>query len=524
MTHSAAPDMNGDSASGESCTGCTPPDRTVGVLLVHGMGEQKPGDHSEKVARNLIASWGADYEVRQVSQWPKVCRPRVCPACGGPLDTAEEKKNGAREKPCASKDGPRIVARVWVGGGEGETVDLHFHEAWWADLGQRTGFFNWLRFVGWVVGAPFRIVRARTGKFDRKTWAKRARAAGLRELESPRSGWGRVPQFLVLCCFSVLALLTVVTWGLLRRLLLRFAPSPVALLQSFGDVQVYTEKARADTGSGADMGLPPRVPIRRRMVREMVAMAERGYDRWYVMAHSLGSVVAFNGLMEPDYLLPNYLEKEQWDGLGKRFKTKREDDDTEKMRPRRPPWLAPKDALSREELFRDLGGFVTYGSPLHLFVDLWPHIVPLNKNDVFTEGFRWINVCSPFDPISGALHAFRGNDEAVKAKLCPEPFRFSGKRWAFIAHGNYLKARIGRDVGHYLGKWWLRREDFALPEGIQWPSWLLAFSEILLASAILLGVLGAELGLVVRLAPEIWDALLVGWERLCCLALVATVF
>ena len=253
-------------------------------------------------------------------------------------------------------------------------------------------------------------------------------------------------------------------------------------------------------------------------------MAERDYDRWYVMAHSLGSVVAFNGLMEPDYLLPNYLEKKQWDGLNKRFKTERKDDDTEKMRPRRPAWLKPKDALSREQLFRKLGGFLTYGSPIHLFVDLWPHVVMFNKNDVFAEDFRWLNVCSPFDPISGALRAFRGDDEAVKAKLCPEPFRFSGKRLAFIAHGNYLKARsAGRDVGHYLGKWWLRQEDFATPEGVLWPSWLVAFSQMLLASALLCGLLGAEVGAVVGLASRLGDALLAGWAEVCCLATV-TVF
>lgn len=486
------------------------------MLLVHGMGEQEPGDHSEKVVRNLIASWNADYEVRQVCQNPK-----VCPVCGKLLDTAGGDGNGVSAKPCASKGDPRIIARVRVGGARNETVDLCFHEVWWADLGQRTGFFNWLRFLRWVLGAPFRIVGARTEKYKCKSWMKRARAAGLRELESPRSGWGRVPQFLVLCCFSLLALVTVATWGLLRRLLQGFAPSPVALLQSFGDVQIYTEGARADTGSGVDMGLPPRVPIRRRMVQEMVSMAEHGYDRWYVMAHSLGSVVAFNGLMEPDYLLPNYLEKEHWCGLDKRFKAEREDEDTEKMRPRRPAWLEPKDELSREELFRNLGGFVTYGSPIHLFVDLWPHVVMFNKKEVFAEDFRWLNVCSPFDPISGALRAFRKNNEAVNAKLCPEPFRFSGKRWAFIAHGNYLRPRSARrDVGHYLGKWWLRREDFTTPEGVQWPSWLLAFAQILLASALLLGLLGAEFGVVVGLVRKLWDAVLVGWSEVCCLVTI----
>lgn len=510
MTDTGAVDKDAGKGGGEDCTARAPGDRALGVLLVHGMGEQKPGDHMEKVVRSLVASWGTDYEVREVCRGPE--RPR-------PADSAGQNGGGDGTEARAAEDGPQIVVRVQVGGNQNETVDLHFHEVWWADLGVRTGLLNWLRFLGWVVRAPFLRFRARTGRFDDKRWMNRARDGGLVELESPRSGMRGLPQFFVLCCFSGLAILVACTWGLLRRLLRGFAPSPVVLLQSFGDVQIYTEGARADTGSGRDMGLPPRVPIRRRMVQKMVAMAERDYDRWYVMAHSLGSVVAFNGLMEPDYVLPNYLEKEHWSRLEARFKTQREDDDTEKMRPRRPDWLEPVDALSREELFRDLGGFVTYGSPLHVFGDLWPHIVMLNKNGVFDKEFRWLNVCSPFDPISGTLRAIRGNEDAANANLRPEVLRFSGNRWAFVAHGAYLKARSARrDVGHYLGKWWLRQEGFTTPKGVQWPSWLVAFSQILVALAGLVVLFLGEVLAVVTSVRRLWDALLVGLADMCCIA------
>lgn len=511
MTDPGPADKDAGTGGDEDCTTRAAADRNLGVLLVHGMGEQKPGDHVEKVVRSLVASWGADYEVREVCQEPE---------CRRPADPAGPDGTGDGTEVRAAEDSPRIVVRVLVGGNQNETVDLHFHEVWWADLGVRTGLRNWGRFLWWVVRAPFRRLRAGTGEFDDTRWMNRARSGGLVELESPRSGMRGLLQFFVLCCFSGLAILVACTWGLLRRVLRGFAPSPVALLQSFGDVQIYTEGARADTGSGPDMGLPPRVPIRRRMVQKMVAMAECGcYDRWYVMAHSLGSVVAFNGLMEPDYILPNYLEKAQWDRLHKRFKTQRRDNDTEKMRPRRPAWLKPTDALSRQELFGGLGGLVTYGSPLHLFVDLWPHIVLLNKNDVFAKDFRWLNVCSPFDPISGALRAIRGNDEGADAKLRPEVLRFSGNRWVFIAHGAYLKGRRARqDVGHYLGKWWLRREDFSFPRGVQWPAWLVALSQILLASAGLVVLFLGEALAVVTSVRRLWDALLVGLAEMCCIA------
>ena len=510
MTDPVAAGNDARAVAGEECSACAPAGRKLGVLLVHGMGEQKPGDHVEKVVRSLVASWGADYEVREVHQEPE---------CRRPADTAGQNGGGDGTGARAAEDVPRIIVRVQVGGGGSETVELHFHEVWWADLGARTGLRNWGRFLWWVVRAPLRRFQAGTERFRNELWWKRARDAGLVALESSRSRLRGFPQFLVLCCFSGLAIVVVFTWGLLRRLLRGSAPSPVVLLQSFGDVQIYTEGARPDTGSGPDMGLPPRVPIRRRMVQQLVSMAERDYDQWYVMAHSLGSVVAFNGLMEPDYVLPNYLEKEHWSRVDPRFKTQREDDDTEKMRPRRSEWLEPTDALSREELFRDLGGFVTYGSPLHVFVDLWPHIVMLNKNDVFANGFRWLNVCSPFDPISGALGAIRRDEAAANAKLRPEVLRFSGNRWAFIAHGAYLKARSARrDVGHYLGKWWLRQEGFTTPKGVQWPSWLVAFSQILVALAGLVVLFLGEVLAVVTSVRRLWDALLVGLADMCCIA------
>ncbi len=51
------------------------------------------------------------------------------------------------------------------------------------------------------------------------------------------------------------------------------------------------------------------------MIRALADMALAPYDRWYVLAHSLGSLVAFNGLMETAYTWPGYLDEEQWNML-----------------------------------------------------------------------------------------------------------------------------------------------------------------------------------------------------------------
>ena len=51
------------------------------------------------------------------------------------------------------------------------------------------------------------------------------------------------------------------------------------------------------------------------MIRTIADTALLNYDRWYVMAHSLGSVVAFNGLMETSYAWPGYLDRGRWADL-----------------------------------------------------------------------------------------------------------------------------------------------------------------------------------------------------------------
>jgi hypothetical protein len=48
------------------------------------------------------------------------------------------------------------------------------------------------------------------------------------------------------------------------------------------------------------------------MVRALVDVATANYDRWYILAHSLGTVVAFNGLMTHAHSFPNYLDERRW--------------------------------------------------------------------------------------------------------------------------------------------------------------------------------------------------------------------
>ena len=184
-------------------------------------------------------------------------------------------------------------------------------------------------------------------------------------------------------------------------------------------------------GTLEDPDMPVRTTIRRRMVSAMVDLAAAGHDRWYVVAHSLGSVLAFNALQELELALPNYLTEKHWTEVPDSLKTTSAyvppdaTPNIDEMMPRRPTWLSDDDAISREALFAKLRGFVTYGCPLDKFAALWPKIVPLNRQSaVFAEDAEWLNLYDATDPVAGCLDAFpalRRHQQADPKRIALKP-------------------------------------------------------------------------------------------------------
>ncbi|MDB9453893.1 hypothetical protein PN478_13355 [Dolichospermum circinale CS-534/05] len=133
--------------------------------------------------------------------------------------------------------------------------------------------------------------------------------------------------------------------GSRRRIFGIEVPSDI-LAQYLGDIKNYQEQKREGAGYLIDIGQPQRVSVRRRMITGLVKMGLANYDRWYVLSHSLGTVVAFNGLMESDAALPNYLNQDLWEEVrndGMRTTTDQENSLSQKqadnMFPSRPAWL-----------------------------------------------------------------------------------------------------------------------------------------------------------------------------------------
>jgi hypothetical protein len=128
----------------------------------------------------------------------------------------------------------------------------------------------------------------------------------------------------------------------------------------------------------------------------------------------LGSVVAFNGIMEPGQAFANYLTRETWNDLVRCGRAgPRHDpalhwvqDPPGDMSPTRPVWLAPDELVYRDRLFGEFRGLLTYGSPLGKFAELWPKRVLVNKVEpIFRPETEWINVFDGRDPVSGPLEA-----------------------------------------------------------------------------------------------------------------------
>lgn len=365
----------------------------VGLLLVHGMGEQRRQEHLKTTARELASYIAQSKDLIGLSI----------------ADVTEEPDGQVRA--------PIVIDAEYRGEGGPRRVRLHLHEAWWADLGIKGGFLEHVKFWFWGLGqwAAEVVRRENQGRNTARLMAMprfpyqatdRERPGLLRQLPARATLWGA----------ALLAILTFFTWSVAKRVVALLAsriPEPGLIFLFLGDVKIFERPGGPGKGTLLDPNMPVRATIRRRIVTAMTEVAAQPYDRWYMMAHSLGTVPAWNGLQELEVTLANYLTEEDWKKLPGRFKTVHpftpagDRYSTSAMMPRRPPWLADTDGVRRPVLFERFRGFISYGSPLDKFAALWPRIVCLNRQaEVFRQDAEWINLHDATDPVSARLDAF----------------------------------------------------------------------------------------------------------------------
>lgn len=408
---------------------------TVGLVLVHGVGEQKRFDHLTAEVRHLVAALEALPYTRVSVQ----------------TSATQDSGVGASRESWRADDVAPITIHVETGP-DAKKICLCLHEVWWADLDDKETLWNRLKF--WFWGLGFWWVRE---------YSEPILEGASRDMQPPefppfRLGGERGRRVLArarLWCFANVFLLSAVSVNVLnfalRKLRLGQVPGGDVFYQFVGDVKLYQDRGRASQGPLTDLGEPRRVAIRRRFVRVLVDAYRARYDRWYILAHSLGTVVAWNGLMETEHALPNYLDNNVWEDLkatndpvlGPRKDGKKRS--VSDMMPSRPVWIDDDEqVLYREKLFERLHGFVTYGSPLDKFAYLWKQIVNINKDTfVWHRDFEWVNVFEHTDPVSSPLAAFSG----AIPKDTPQPrnLAYKASRKLLLSHLQYLHLRGNRN-------------------------------------------------------------------------------
>ncbi|MBD2072030.1 hypothetical protein H6F93_31675 [Leptolyngbya sp. FACHB-671] len=448
----------------------------VGILVVHGIGEQCQFEHLEEVVRNIASALQADSKQADSN-----------------IDSVQVNIN-------ISKDAPyRANQQTWRGEGAAtaiiEVVDkndqqtnLEFREVWWSDLDEPNSFKTFRSFWAWGLSLwtkPRYDQRTDTEFPDKEVPLhpdRRLPGRSFNQAKDLLPGEGEPIQlvhrvYLLLVSFVVFLLLPFL-WvlGRVSRSILGLEIRPDLLVEYLGDVKLYQQDAREGKGPLVDLGkAPPRFSIRRRFIKALVEMSLEKYERWYILSHSLGTVVAFNGLMEIETALPRYLDQKLWkrwcrkhQGRVKRQLTEDEKKVQKYVLPQRPSWLSRDndDVISRKELFRNLKGFMTYGSPLSKFAVLWPLVVPLNKDEsVFKEDFEWINVFDPTDPVSDFTRFF-DSQQGKESPLTPKEVPYKAEQIHLLSHGQYLTYNPKRKnpLVCQVSEWLLSGEKFKKPQ------------------------------------------------------------
>jgi hypothetical protein len=412
----------------------------VGVVLVHGVGEQRRFDHLSAEVKSLVAALSAMHGVSVSIE----------------TRSSQDSEIGAANESWRVEGSAPVKIHV-AHGAPPRTVCLCVHEVWWADLDDKETLWN--RFKFWLWGLGFWGVK----KFSEPTL--QGAQLDMTPPKFPQLSWGgdflrETVVRLRLWAFANVFVLSALTVNLLnyvlRGLRLGQLPGVEVFYQFVGDVKLYQDRGAPHLGPLTNLGEPRRAAIRRRMVQVLVDAYRAHYERWFVLAHSLGSVVAWNGLMETAHALPNYLSRETWAALkaaedpvlGPRKDGEKRS--VTEMRPARPLWIVDDDeVIDRSILFQRLCGFVTYGSPLDKFAYLWSQIVNINKdtspwsmhNGLRQDAFEWINVYEHSDPVASSLGAYSGAGIPLDSPA-PVNLAYKASPVLLLSHLEYLRFRF----------------------------------------------------------------------------------
>jgi len=362
----------------------------IGMIVVHGVGEQGCFEHLEAIASNLYKALQAENRQPHIQIFPGGQASR-----GGATGTWKESPVCVRWK----KE-------------SGEEIEASFWEVHWADLDLPRGVWNWLKLVGWALAMPgVRRFNPPAAPIPPLVFP-----GPLSRLEAMKV---RLQLFAVSFLFFLILLSVDLLYFACRRFYFQAAwlSHIRGLIYDYlGDVKLYQDGFNREDEAIETVGERTRVAIQRRMMRVLTRVARKvacgKLDGYYILSHSLGTVVAFNTLMEHEWIWPHYLNEREYRGLPSAFK-RTYVGATGSFRPSRPSWLGPTDAINRDVLFSGLRGWLTLGSPLDKFAALWPAIVPTHPAPI-GRGVPWVNVADKQDIVAGPIDLFPGSTASPK--------------------------------------------------------------------------------------------------------------
>ncbi len=199
----------------------------IGILLVHGIGEQRRFEHLEGEARNIASA------LKDAPTLTARVEVRTSPTAAF-----------AAEQQTWQAEGVAPVM-VEVTDDDGVVTELHFHEVWWADLDEPATL--WVRIKFWMWGLSMWSLRGHL-ESSRTGYAEMRPPANI-DRKRPRIRlWSRVRLFVV-GMIILLILLTISLLNLvLRRVLNLNIPGPEILVDYIGDVKLFQQKSRSGKG------------------------------------------------------------------------------------------------------------------------------------------------------------------------------------------------------------------------------------------------------------------------------------
>lgn len=310
------------------------------IILVHGIGSQKPLEFLREFTNALC-------------MWINWC-------AGGQGDDQLVARLQTLTEPSAERGGQADIII-------GNTTRIRVYEVYWADLGQAptTGLFKSLRFSGWIIQALFRPValtlNARPG-CDVKI----------------STVFQSISLVILGFIFFILDLLTI-AGRFVKRLSGMALAVQRTLLAYAGDIRLYTSEEKQTFGQE----VKDQIVDRFRQTLKRAHDPDEGNDTIVIVGHSLGSVVAYDGLTRDDYVNP-------LDG---------------NSRPAWPPATGYPPVDKVVALF-------TLGSPLDKFNYFWPDRISMTPVTTASEGKRiwWGNFQDFLDPVGANLNAYYPKD------------------------------------------------------------------------------------------------------------------